>query len=200
VLCKTTPAGLETIADLITQITTKDNNVPDIKNNEVEAPEKSKKGILKWLILLVLLAALGGGGFFAYQHFFASKVALQDPATPGASAGSQEEKLADNAGSQQSQMFSMPSFVVNLADPLGRRYLKMSLDIEVRDEAALEKTEQSMPRIKDSLLLLLSSKSYTDLSSMEDKLALKNEILSRLNQIVGNGTISNVYFTEFIIQ
>lgn len=172
--------------------------MPDLKKNDVEEPVKSKKGILKWLILLILLAGLGVGGFFAYQHFFAGTPGPQDPAAQAEDVGTPE--AAGEPDGQQSQMFSMPSFVVNLADPLGRRYLKLSLEIEVRNEAALEKTEHSMPRIKDALLLLLSSKSYADLSSMEDKLALKNEILSRLTQIVGNGTVSNVYFTEFIIQ
>ncbi len=174
--------------------------MPETKNNEVEEPVKSKKSILKWLILVILLAVLGAGGFFAYQHFFIDKSAPQDSAAPGEKAGSQGENLAEDKKNQRSQMFSMPSFVVNLADPLGRRYLKMSLELEVRDETALEATEKAMPRIKDALLLLLSSKSYEDLSSMEDKIALKNEILSRLVQIVGTGTISNVYFTEFIIQ
>jgi flagellar FliL protein len=94
----------------------------------------------------------------------------------------------------------MPPFVVNLADPLGRRYLKLSLEIEVKNKSVLEKTEKAMPRIKDALLLLLSSKSYSDLASMENKIALKNEIISRLGQIVGNGNVSNVYFTEFIVQ
>lgn len=174
--------------------------MPETKNNEVEKPAKSKKSLLKWLILLILLAVLGAGGFFAYQHFFTGKGDLQDAVAPGENAGSQEEGVAEDTKNSRSQMFSMPSFVVNLSDPLGRRYLKMSLEIEVRDETALEETEKAMPRIKDALLLLLSSKSYEDLSSMEDKIALKNEILSRLVQIVGSGTISNVYFTEFIIQ
>ena len=175
----------------------------DTTNKDVEAPPKKKSAIVKWLILLILLAALGAGGFFAYQHFFAKKGGPQNATAQGETVGNQagdEDEGDEDEPGQQPQMFSMPSFVVNLADPLGRRYLKMSLEIEVKNEAALEKTEKSLPRIKDALLLLLSSKTYGDLSTMEDKIALKNEILSRLSQIVGNGKVTNVYFTEFIIQ
>ncbi len=172
----------------------------DTINKDLDAPAKKKGGFMKWLFLLLLLAALAAGGFFAYQHFVAKasdapKSAAQEEATE-----SEEAREEGGEGALQTQMFSIPPFVVNLADPLGRRYLKLSLDIEVKNQAILEKTEKALPRIKDALLLLLSSKSYGELASMEDKIVLKNEILSRLGQIVGNGKVINVYFTEFIVQ
>ncbi|WP_462323957.1 flagellar basal body-associated FliL family protein [Desulfoplanes sp.] len=178
------------------------DDVADTKNTESEAPKKGKRGIVKWLILIILLACIGAGGFFAYQHFFAQKNVPGESAVQG-EGGSADGTSGDESsgeGEERSQMFSIPAFVVNLADPLGRRYLKLSLDVEVKNLAVLEKTEEAMPRIKDSLLLLLSSKTYEDLSSMEDKIALKNEIMSRLGQILGTGKVSNVYFTEFIVQ
>ncbi len=169
----------------------------DLDSKGTDAPEKKKGGVVKWLILLVLLVVLCAGGFFAYQEFVVKKGGSQNATTQEETAEAEEEAGGEG---QQPQMFSMPPFVVNLADPLGRRYLKMSLDIEVKNQAALEKTEKALPRIKDSLLLLLSSKSYGDLSSMENKIALKTEILSRLGQILGSGKVVNVYFTEFIVQ
>ncbi len=89
-------------------------------------------------------------------------------------------------------------FLVNLADPLGRRYLKLGLEVEVRDpeaQAALSKYEA---KIKDTLLLLLSSKTYDSLSTMKAKVELKQEVVDRLNQIVGKGSILRVYITEWL--
>ena len=57
-----------------------------------------------------------------------------------------------------------------------------------------------MPKVKDTLLLLLSSKSFEEISSMDRKIELKNQIVERLNQIVGKGKVRNVYFTEFVVQ
>jgi flagellar FliL protein len=173
----------------------------DTTNKDAEAPVKKRSGLLKWLILFVLLVAMGVGGFFAYEHFFATNPAGDSADQNGVADGNGTASApASSEGGSQPQLFSMPPFVVNLADPLGRRYLKLSLEIEVKNKSVLEKTEKAMPRIKDALLLLLSSKSYSDLASMENKIALKNEIISRLGQIVGNGNVSNVYFTEFIVQ
>ena len=79
-------------------------------------------------------------------------------------------------------------------------YLKMTLDVEMLDEAASANLTTAMPKVKDSLLLLLSSKSFEDIGSMDRKLELKNEIVDRLNLVLGKGRVRNVYFTEFVVQ
>jgi flagellar basal body-associated protein FliL len=35
---------------------------------------------------------------------------------------------------------------------------------------------------------------------MEGKLALKQELLERMKQILGEGVVRRIYFTEFVIQ
>ena len=51
-----------------------------------------------------------------------------------------------------------------------------------------------------TLLLLLSSKTFADISSMDKKIELKNDIVDRLNLIIGKNKVRNVYFTEFVVQ
>ena len=97
-------------------------------------------------------------------------------------------------------MVSLPPLIVNLADPLDRRYLKVCIDIEVNTLKGVEKVQAGMAQIKDALLLLLSSKTYADLASIANKLALKTEIVSRMNQVMNDAFITQVYFTEFVIQ
>jgi flagellar FliL protein len=159
-----------------------------------EEGKKKKGGLLKWIIIVVLLAALGVGGWFGYKMFFAppakDTAAQQDAAGDPGKPAEQKEGL----------IVTLPTFLVNLADPLGRRYLKLGVEVEVRDadaQAALTKYEA---KIKDTLILLLSSKTYEGLSTMQDKVELKQEIADRLNQIVGNGGVLQVYITEMVIQ
>jgi len=57
-----------------------------------------------------------------------------------------------------------------------------------------------MPMIKDALILLLSSKTYDDLASLEKKYKLKLEIAQRLNQIFEKPIVTKVFFTEFLVQ
>ena len=151
--------------------------------------EGKKGGKLKWIIIAVALIALGVGGYFGYTMFLAppdeAKTAEQD------GAGGQGESLESLEG----QLVPLPTFLVNLADPLGRRYLKLGVEVEVRDEKEQEALLKNEARIKDTLLLLLSSKTYDSLSTMKAKVELKQEIADRLNQIIGKGSILRVYIT-----
>ncbi len=159
-----------------------------------EAP--AKKSPLKWIILALLLLGLGGGGYFAYLKFFAEAPAGDKPEAPqNATTPEGEPDLKGD-----STVVTLPTFLVNLADPLGRRYLKLSVDVQVVGMETPKKLEADMPQVRDSVILLLSSKSYADLSTMEGKILLKKEIVERLNQVLGGPYIQRVYFTELVIQ
>ena len=163
--------------------------MPDI---EADQPQK-KGGMLKWIIIALLLLLLGGGGYFAYTTFFAAP-------------GNKTESASENPNAQAQgkpgdiQMVTLPTFLVNLADPLGRRYLKMTLDVELVNKAAAEELGKQTPKVRDAIILLLSSKSYADLATPESKLVLKNEVVERLNLILGGARVRNVYFTDMVIQ
>lgn len=160
---------------------------------------KKKSGLVKWIILLILLLGLGGGGYFAYLKFFAGN--KDQPV-----AEQKQEKSTDNGASSQEKLpgdgftVTLPTFVVNLADPLGRRYLKLGIDVEVASEQDSAELNKKQPMVKDALILLLSSKTYQDLSTMENKILLKKEIVDRLNQIMGGSKVLQVYFTDMVIQ
>jgi flagellar protein FliL len=170
-------------------------------DKKVPAPEKEekKKGgkpkLKLIIILVVVLAVLGGGGFAAWKFFLQPKATDEAANATGENASTQAQD-AEPGG----QLVTLDSFVVNLSDPMGRRYLKTTMDVEVANAAAAAELTAAMPRVKDTLLLLLSSKSFEDISSMDKKIELKNDIVSRLNLIVGKNKVRNVYFTEFVVQ
>jgi len=157
-----------------------------------ESQPKKKSGKLKWILMLVILLLLGGGGYYAYTKFFTST----DNATQAEQAAQEEAEK----GPQDTQLVTLPTFLVNLADPLGRRYLKLTMDVEVEGEKTVEKLNQNMAKVRDAIILLLSSKTYADLSTLENKQLLKMEIVNQLNLILETSNILRVYFTEMVIQ
>ncbi len=159
--------------------------------------EKKKGGKVKWVVLLLVLLLLAGGGGAAYWFLMGPGAVSEDDPL---------EQEGDQAARQEARTEFVPEivtldpFVVNLADPLGRRFLRMTLDVEVLNRAAIADVQRNNSRIRDAVILLLAGKSFTDLASMEGKITLKNQIVERLNQIVGGGRVTNVYFTEFVVQ
>lgn len=171
-------------------------------DEQMEAPkeEKKKGGKLKWIIILVvILGLLGGAGFFFKDQIMGLLGMGPDKAEQQTQEGAAPVQEAQG-DPQDTEMVSLPTFVVNLADPLGRRYLKLTVDVEMRDADAAEKLNKNIPKARDAIILLLSSKTFADLSSIESKMALKDEIVKRLNQIVGGATVLRVYFTEMVVQ
>ncbi len=161
------------------------------KNTEEKSPEapeaqKKKSPVIKILVLVLGLALLGGGGFFAYTKFFA---AADKPKEAQAKPLPAKPVVKD-----------LETFLVNLADPGGERYLKVTMQLSLSSEIASQEIDARMAELRDSILLLLSSKEYDDISSLSGKLALKKTLMSNLNRMLKQGTVQDIYFTEFLVQ
>lgn len=157
-----------------------------------EAPKKKSK--TKWIILVVFLLLLGGGGAGAWFFF------LQEMVMPKDEQAAKAEKIEVQKTQPVGTTVALPVFTTNLADPLGQRFIRMNLEIEVADPKAVEELTKQNARIRDTILLLLSSKTYADIATTESKLMLKSEITERLNTILGQGKVYQVFITDMVIQ
>ncbi len=162
------------------------------KPQEAEAAlptEKAKpKGKFKKILILALVGLLLiGGGLVAYI------LMSDDPPV-------NKEAQASQTPPKNAVTMSLEPFLVNLADRESRRYLKLKVELEVDSEGNAKELEKSVPRIRDALILLLSSKTYLDLSTYEGKQQLKQEILKRVTALPGGSKVSEVFFTEFVAQ
>ncbi len=166
-------------------------------DEQQDAPKKKKLGLIKWVVLAVVILALAGGGYFAYMKFFATPKA---PTEEGAKPKDGEAPAAPGEVKGYKDLVTLPTFVVNLADPLGRRYLKLTMDVEVSDEKAAMDLKSNESKIRDAVILLLSSKSFQELSTIESKILLKRQIVERLNQVLGGPKVLRVFFTEMVVQ
>jgi flagellar protein FliL len=98
------------------------------------------------------------------------------------------------------QIFDLDTFVVNLGDQGGKRYLKTKIALEYGSEALGKEMITRLPQLRDMILLLLSSKTLDQIQDIDGKIALRNELMSRINQTLQQGRVKNLYFTEFVIQ
>jgi len=54
--------------------------------------------------------------------------------------------------------------------------------------------------MRDVILLHLSSKTLDEIRSIDGKVELKNALIKRINQVLKQGKIRNLFFTQFVIQ
>ena len=171
------------------------------------AGEEEKKGLpIKLILIVVGVLALAGGGYFAYTNFFQEE-AVEESAEKDKNGGEGEED-GEGAGGENTEelppgvgvMFTMDPFVVNLAGSNGKRFLKVTATLELSSPEVNPEFEENLQKITDSILVLLSSKSFEDVYSVQGKFKLKDEITTRVNRFLVVGHVKDAYFTEFIIQ
>ncbi|WP_027191410.1 flagellar basal body-associated FliL family protein [Fundidesulfovibrio putealis] len=186
---------------------------------DLDVPKKKGK-LLVIIILIMSIAVLGGGGYFAYMKFFKAPNSnpIEEGQTPsevesggslkaeGKSAPAKEEKKDDKKSGNKKDdkvapVTSINNIVTNLADPGGRRYIRMSVEFEFKDDSvAHEFSDKYQMRVKDAILTLLWSKSSDTLSVVEGMSTLKEDIKSRVNQIMGPGAVKQVFILDRVIQ
>ncbi len=166
----------------------------EIENKETEKKQQpARKLPVKWIALALMLVVLGVGGYFGWNFLKAGKKEKPEAPKPEKSDARIEEKRVN---------YQLESFIVNLMDKsgLGKRYLKVTLVLELGGESDKIVLENNKSRLRDTMLLLLSSQYFSEINTMEGKLELKQVLLSRINQVLGPGIVRRIYFTEFVVQ
>lgn len=94
----------------------------------------------------------------------------------------------------------LETFVLNLADPGQRSYLRAGIDLGLGRERASPNEALPIAQVRDAILSVLSQARVDDLLTEDGKAKLKAEVLSTLQQRVPQLMVREVYFTEFLIQ
>ncbi len=95
-------------------------------------------------------------------------------------------------------LIPLETFLVNLSGSRGRKLLKINMEIEVDGEEVQAEIEQLKPKIRDIIIVTLSSKTYSQISTKDGKDILRGEIRDQVNLFLTKGQIKRVYFTELI--
>jgi len=97
--------------------------------------------------------------------------------------------------------FALEPFSINTSDIDEPHFVKLTLALgyEVGKVDLQTELNQRRPQIRDIVIKIVGSKRYTDLNTQDKREALKDEIKNSINDILINGKIKNVVFTEFVL-
>ncbi len=97
-------------------------------------------------------------------------------------------------------LVDLDPFVVNLADTSESRFVKVTIKLKLAEAGDPKEVEAELPSIRDSLLILLSSKEFSSIRTVQGKLELRDEIIERINTVLNGPKVAAVFFTEFVVQ
>lgn len=179
------------------------------KAPEGEATKKSSKMLLIIIgaVFVLILVIIGAVVMMSGHDEEASGAAPKEASAHGEEAPAEGEHAKPSEGGGHGEvstevgiMFPLEMFTVNLLSESGRRYLKVEMNLELEGEELALELETKKPVLRDVIIRILSGKSLEEVSTLKGKEAVKEEILSDLNQRVKDGKIKNVYFTDFVVQ
>ncbi len=167
---------------------------PLVENDHVGPAPRSS--LLNILLVLVLILIAGVVGYYAQELMSGSTT----PKAPSSTTQTQPVVMSPSASPALGVMVPLEPFMVNLARTKGSRILKVTVTMELNHPGVQPEVEDNRQKIMDSILVLLSSKTFEDVYSIQGKFKLKDEITTRVNRFLAMGHVKEVYFSEFLIQ
>jgi len=158
---------------------------PDARSAAPNAREAVRR---KWLATGLLLAGLGLAGL---------TVGL------GRSRVTSTKAAAAPSSGQVQFVLHLDTFVLNLADPEQKAYLRVGIDLGLKDKPGKPDEGDAGPPvalIRDTILGVLSLCQPDQVLTPEGKTKLKQDLLGALQQRAPGLGVQAVYFTEFLIQ
>lgn len=170
------------------------------------APKKSKKLLIIILALVFLLVA-GAGTALLLLKGSGDEPEDDEDVT--------ETAHAKKKGKELPPIFlNLDPFTVNLVPENGDQYLQVALAVEFQEPEAEQAVKLHMPKIRNNVTLLLSSKKASELLTKEGKEALAEELRDTINDVIQpprknkkgemvrpkDAPAKAVLFTSFIIQ
>ena len=148
--------------------------------------------IMVALVFVLLLGMMGTGFFFMWNRMNAADAHPSD--------SSESQNAPSEAPLKIGPIQPLETFIVNLADEGGTRFLRVTMNLEVKDKDTIALVQERLPLVRNGVLMILPTKKYDDIASLEGKTALQVELVAKLNGVLAPDSVTNVYFTEFVIQ
>jgi flagellar FliL protein len=185
------------------------------KEAENQDGGEEKKGGNKTMMIIiaavvVVLLVVGGVVFFLLSS-------EEDPAAAAASGGAAPAAQASapaasnkpviptarpsgRSFTEVGTLYELKRFTANLLSDKGRKYIRCTISLELDSPELQGEIDSKLAAVRDSIINVLSSKTYEEISTTKGKERLKDEIVATLNQSLVDGRVKNLFFTELMIQ
>jgi len=162
----------------------------DEDEDEVKANPKGKGKRQLIIIIIAILSVFASGGGVWYYMQAQLKEALGETAEPKPIP---------------TTFVELDIFTINLMPEESNQYLQVGLTVKTTEsDEVIKEIGKQMPAIRNKILILLSSKTAAEISSVDGKKQLSTQIVDEIKQSIDSEEmqeqILEVLFTAFVIQ
>jgi len=180
----------------------------ETKEEESAPKEKKSSNMLMIIIIVILILIIIIGAVVAILLMSGDEEDVTQNTAPQAKERQVSNKprtsstILDDTRplSEIGVLYPLDTFTVNLKSDSGRRYLKVTMSLELDGEELSLELDAKSPVLRDRIIRILSSKTLEEISSKKGKQKVSQQIMDTLNSMITDGQIKGIYFTEFVIQ
>ncbi len=170
-------------------------------NEEGQKTKPEKSGGSPLVVILLALNMLLVAGVGAYVVFFGGIGQAPEKANDTVEAEQTEESdEKKDTGVTIGPIVEMQPFLVNLDEPGTNRYLKASIQLELDGPNGQTEAQTRQVPLRDLIITYLSSLNYSQTQGVVNKEIIRTSMIKQINEVLRQGKVNNLYFTEFVIQ
>lgn len=145
-------------------------------------------------LLLFINIVISGFGLFKILSLPSEPVIVNTVAPDGDEGVEEDPEIPG-------PIHAFEAFLVNLNEPGGGRFLRVSVEVEVVDEEALQTLQSNERRVRDEVLRYLSNLRVETTLGETNRLRIQDGIIARISPILGDEeSIKRVYLPDFVVQ
>ena len=138
---------------------------------EVKSRRISKKMLLIIINSVLILGITGGAGWYFNRS--------------DKHAEKNEKKISKSSSSVEPKFIPLEPFTVNLQREVADQFLQIGITLKILQPELEERIKKNLPEIRSRLLVLLSGKFPSELTSSIGKKKLANEIIAETETVLG---------------
>jgi flagellar FliL protein len=157
-------------------------------------------GAKAWMPLIVMVVLMPALAFAMTNFVIVPKLQKGMGATASSSAGEAGGKTKKEAPAAKKESVPLNKLLVNVSGTMGARYLLVSLSVVGSSADFKTQMEAHDAQLRDMAQSTLATKTIADLEKPTARNMIRNELIAGFNNILGDGSVEEIYFPEFAIQ
>ncbi|MBI3876008.1 MAG: flagellar basal body-associated FliL family protein [Verrucomicrobia bacterium] len=160
-----------------------------------------------WVPLIVAAVVMPGIAWALTTYVLAPKLqqAVGHPATSQSDGKASEGEAAGGessakGGKSAKTQVPLTKVLVNVAGTGGTRYLLVNMTLVGGASDFKSRIEEHKEQLVDAAGAALAAKTIADLEKPGARNLIRAELMTVLNNVIGQGQVKEIYFTEFAVQ
>jgi len=96
--------------------------------------------------------------------------------------------------------YALSDIIVNPANTNGQRFAVVGISLELKHTNEIPLIQQRELRVRERLSTIIAGKTVAQLTSLEEREAMREELTNAINETIGADSVRNLYFTKYIMQ